>query len=104
MASCDNFSYMALNLVGEVGELTSKIAKLIRKDQAFINYSELVIIGGDTNDDMDLVKSEVGDILWQLSGVCHVMGWSLEDVANHNLAKLRDRAKRNVIDGDGDLR
>ena len=27
----ENFSYMMLNLVGEVGELASKVAKMIRK-------------------------------------------------------------------------
>ena len=31
MESCNNFSYMMLNLVGEVGELASKVAKGIRK-------------------------------------------------------------------------
>lgn len=29
--SSQNFSYMMLNLVGEVGELASKVAKAIRK-------------------------------------------------------------------------
>ena len=31
MPSCNNFSYMALNLVGEVGEFVGKVAKAIRK-------------------------------------------------------------------------
>lgn len=31
MPSCDNISYMLLNLVGEVGEFASKLAKDIRK-------------------------------------------------------------------------
>lgn len=30
MPSCDNLSYMVLNLMGEVGEFTGKIAKHIR--------------------------------------------------------------------------
>lgn len=33
MESCDNFGYMMLNLVGEVGELASKVAKDIRKER-----------------------------------------------------------------------
>ena len=45
---------------------------------------------------------EAGDILWQLSGLCHVMGWSLEDVAAKNLAKLAARKEAGTIDGDGD--
>lgn len=31
----ENFSYMMLNLVGEVGELASKVAKMIRKGQVY---------------------------------------------------------------------
>lgn len=38
MDSCDNFSYMMLNLVGEVGEFASKIAKHIRKEKAEIVF------------------------------------------------------------------
>ena len=45
-----------------------------------------------------------GDVLWQLAGLCHVMGWDLEQIAQENRAKLRDRQQRNVIVGDGDNR
>ena len=31
MPTCDNFSYMALNLVAEVGEFVGKVAKQVRK-------------------------------------------------------------------------
>ena len=36
MPTCENASYMLLNLVGEVGEFASKIAKHIRKGEAGI--------------------------------------------------------------------
>ena len=36
MPSSENFSYMFLNLVGEVGEFASKIAKAIRRERLFI--------------------------------------------------------------------
>lgn len=100
MPSCENFSYMMLNLVGEVGELASKVAKAIRKGNVTIHHDE-VMVGFE--DDTEMMK-EAGDILWQLSGLCSVMGWSLEDVAKMNLQKLADRQKRNVIDGNGDNR
>ena len=111
MPSCENFSYMMLNLVGEVGEFSGKVAKLIRKGTV-----EIDTMDDKTSDLFPMVslpmwvhhqeelKKEAGDILWQLSGLCHVMGWTLEDVARQNLAKLASRQQRGVIDGDGDNR
>ena len=49
-------------------------------------------------------KAEAGDILWQLDGLCRVMGWDLEEVAQGNLDKLASRQQRGVIDGNGDNR
>jgi NTP pyrophosphatase (non-canonical NTP hydrolase) len=99
MASSENFSYMFLNLVGEVGEFASKVAKAIRKNQISVVYNEIV---GTT--DAEELQKEAGDILWQLSGLCTVMGWNLEDIAQQNLDKLASRQQRNVIDGSGDNR
>lgn len=119
MGTCYNFSYMMLNLVGEVGELASKVAKGIRRGDLEIGKA-----GDDTNQLLmtdaritnilnaevmsnaykaELMK-EAGDVLWQLSGLCSTFGWSLEDIAQMNLAKLADRKKRGVIDGNGDNR
>lgn len=100
-----NWSYMFLNLVGEVGELASKVAKSIRKDIAYIGLNDLKY--DKENDGLinnEELKKEAGDILWQLSGLCSVMGWSLEDVAQQNLDKLASRQQRNVIEGNGDNR
>ena len=111
MPSCENFSYMMLNLVGEVGEFAGKVAKMIRKGQV-----EIDTMDERTSDLFPMMslpqwvylqeelKKEAGDILWQLSGLCHVMGWDLEDVAKQNLQKLASRKERGVIDGDGDNR
>lgn len=111
MPSCDNFSYMMLNLIGEVGELASKVAKDIRKGNVDIDTGK-----GYTSELMpnmpfdewivrqDEYKAEAGDILWQLSGLCRAMGWDLEEVAQGNLDKLASRQQRGVIDGNGDNR
>lgn len=99
MRSCDNFSYMMLNLVGEVGELASKVAKQIRKEEATINGNELW-----TTMENESLMLEAGDILWQLAGLCDAFGWSLEQVAQANLDKLASRKERGVIDGNGDYR
>lgn len=97
MPSSNNFSYMFLNLVGEVGEFASKVAKSIRKEENSIEYNDLGVIENDKE-----LQKEAGDILWQLSGLCTVMGWSLEDVAQQNLDKLAARKAVGTIDGNGD--
>lgn len=113
MASSENFSYMFLNLVGEVGEFASKVAKAIRKSEITIGGEAAVGIIENhpvVNDDTAYhflckeLQREAGDILWQLSGLCTVMGWKLEDIAQQNLDKLASRQQRNVIDGSGDNR
>lgn len=105
MPSCNNFSYMFLNLVGEIGELASKIAKAIRKDEASINRNNLEIpIGCRSYEQRQALLGEVGDCLWQLSGVCYTLGFTLEEVAEYNLNKLASRKERGVIDGNGDNR
>lgn len=107
MPSSQNFSYMMLNLVGEVGEFASKVAKHIRKGHYSIMSSN--IANGRNIDDLadptealEELKKEVGDVLWQLSGLCTVMGWSLEEVAQQNLDKLAARKVAGTIDGNGD--
>ena len=116
MPSSENFSYMFLNLVGEVGEFASKVAKAIRKGQCSIgldsHIAEQYECGDSTSNDLWLfggeqerleeLKKEAGDVLWQLSGLCTVMGWSLEDIAQMNLDKLAARKEAGTIDGNGD--
>lgn len=106
MPSCENFSYMMLNLVGEVGEFASKVAKMKRKGQIEINAGDIypnMSFASWTYANGELMK-EAGDILWQLAGLCYVMGWDLEDVGKGNLDKLASRKARGVIDGEGDNR
>lgn len=110
MNTCSNFSYMMLNLVGEVGELASKVAKEIRKGNIEIGATAM------PNKIMPYMNEyewwaketelmmEAGDILWQLAGLCTTMGWTLEEIAQRNLDKLASRKQRGVIDGDGDNR
>ena len=107
--SSHNLSYMLLNLVGEVGEFSSKIAKGIRKGTL-----PQPTVGEELDADLRLtpavaeliegLKLEAGDVLWQLAGLCSVMGWSLEDIAKANIDKLQSRQQRNTIVGDGDYR
>lgn len=118
MPSSDNFAYMMLNLVGEVGEFSSKVAKLIRKDMVKIDNNRPVLCFPNpftedhehmTPQDYDVdynaeLQKECGDILWQVAGLASCMGWELEDIARMNLDKLASRKQRGKIDGDGDNR
>ena len=112
MPESDNLFYMLANLVGEVGEFSSKAAKHMRKGNLHITTTERdeegrilhTQIWNITDEDRKLLRDELGDIQWQLAGLAHVMGFSLEEVAEKNLEKLASRKQRNLIDGDGDER
>lgn len=85
----DDRIYPWLALAEETGELLGKMAKVKR---------------GDGISDTHAIYRECGDVLWQLSEICTQMGFSLEAVADANLAKLADRRERNQLQGEGDNR
>lgn len=115
MPTSNNVVYMGFNLAGEVGELLGKLAKAVRKDK-FIIYNDKDDDASDFSNDasdyfstlsfeeFDEIKKEAGDCLWQIAGICHVLGLKLDDVGQDNLDKLASRKKRGVIDGNGDNR
>lgn len=110
-----NITYMLCNLTGEVGEFSSKLAKMVRKSDKPAECYDCNGINGTreytetfnfsmTEEQEDDLKKEAGDIAWQLAGLCDVLGWSLERICQQNLDKLASRKQRNVIDGNGDNR
>ncbi len=84
--------YALLNLAGEVGELLSKEAKLIRDGTKHFDVFR------------EDVKKELGDILWCLTAIAVDYGMTLEDVAKGNLDKLTNRKTNQTIQGNGDNR
>ena len=57
---------------------------------------------GDMKDpDRKEVISEAGDVLWNLANLLADMDIQMSEVAEYNLAKLKDRAERGVIQGNG---
>lgn len=106
--SSNNLAYMLLNLQGEVGEFSGKIAKAIRKDEVRFIDNDIIpnmhTSREKANTFYEELRKEGGDILWQLFGVFSALGWDAEVVAAQNLAKLRSRQERGVIVGDGDNR
>lgn len=85
--------YPALGLAGEAGETAGKIAKVFRDSNGVFGEEQKQVI-------MD----EMGDVLWMLAALANDLGTSLNLIAEENLAKLRDRQERNVIQGSGDKR
>ena len=106
LPSCNNFAYMSLGLVSEVGELAGKVAKAVRKEEITLFGNDLYCGKQITEDGRaELHKGligELGDVLWFVSGICNVLGLPLEDVADVNLAKLAERKKNGTIIGNGD--
>lgn len=114
MATCNNYTYMAEGLVAEVGELMGKVAKGCRSGQVSVVTNHLAFDGvglyqGATKfPDTEIFKQslmyELGDCLWFIAGLADYFGYTLNDVAEMNLTKLADRAKRGKIEGEGDER
>ena len=103
--------YMLTNLVAEVGELSGKIAKAIRKEKVVFRRNNLDPTSLQKHDQyeewQELIREltfEAGDVLWQLTGILTVLGIPLEAAAQMNIDKLADREQRGKIDGDGDHR
>ena len=90
-------TYLFLGLAGEVGELCSAQAKWIR-DNPTTTDAEL------WEKKQEMLKKELGDILWFVAGLASNYYWKLEDIAQMNINKLEDRKQRNVIKGSGDNR
>ncbi|MGQ9833638.1 MAG: nucleoside triphosphate pyrophosphohydrolase family protein [Candidatus Villigracilaceae bacterium] len=85
--------YPTLGLTNEAGEVAGKIKKIFRDKNGAIGEAE-----------REALKSELGDVLWYLAQVCTELDLSLDDVAEHNLAKLLSRLERGTISGEGDNR
>lgn len=102
MPTCNNFTYMFLNLVGEVGELASKVAKAVRKGEASIGNLKGNRLYLKDAAQLEAIMLEAGDILWQWAGLCKVLGLDPDKVAQANLDKLAARKANHTIVGSGD--
>lgn len=88
--------YTALGLASEAGEVAGKVKKQLRDGHTW---------SGEQREEVrQLIGKEIGDVLWYAAELCSQYGLSLGDVAQGNLDKLRSRAQRNQLRGDGDSR
>ena len=88
--------YPTLGLSGEAGEVAEKVKKNIRKSK----FGSFEFYGNEIDD----IAKELGDVLWYLSALSSDIGYSLEDIAQMNMEKLKSRQERNKIEGEGDNR
>lgn len=84
---------MVLGLSDESGEVLGKFKKLLRDKRGVL-----------TDDDKVEIIKELGDVLWYIATVSHLLGSSLEDVARKNNDKLLSRKARGALSGSGDNR
>lgn len=90
-----NFALMiyAIGLGGEAGEVLEKLKKPLRDRGGAIEPQE-----------KDLLKKEIGDVLWYLSELSRMLGMSFNEVATANIDKLASRLERGTLGGSGDTR
>lgn len=81
--------YPAMAMCGEVGEFSEKVKK------AWRDGTEL---------DKRAALKELGDVLWYLTAAAKDLGFTLQQVAEENIAKLKARRANGTIHGSGDDR
>lgn len=81
-ASYKDPDYLPLGLSEEVGELLHEYARCKRKGVEM---------------DVKALKSEVGDVLWVLSQIAREHGFWLQEAAEDNMSKLRQRTETGAI-------
>lgn len=89
----NNFIYPTLGLAGEAGEVAEKIKKVIRDKNGVVD-----------EETREMIKKELGDVLWYVAQLATELNLSLDDVAVGNIEKLFSRMNRGKISGDGDNR
>lgn len=85
--------YPALGLSGEVGEFNEKIKKIFRDKDGQIDQ-----------DDLEALKLELGDIMWNLVNCAQALGLKMSEVLEANLVKCASRRQRGKVQGAGDDR
>lgn len=86
--------YPALGMNGEAGEVADKVKKVIRDGHGYFQDDDV----------RAAIALEVGDVLWYCATMARDLGYSLEAIAEMNIAKLRSRAQRGKLGGSGDNR
>ncbi len=73
---CRNLSNCGLGLTGEAGEVADCIKKYLYQGHSLSGKH---------------IMEELGDVLWYAAVCAHMVGYSLDEVMNNNVCKLRKR-------------
>lgn len=91
---------IVLELMKGVGSGAQFISKAVRHNTA---TPPIAIDNLKLNPDtQEILKSEIGDVLWNLNLLCQQLGFTLDDAAAYNLQKLAKRKRDQTIDANGD--
>lgn len=87
------FIAKVLGLVGEAGEVSDKVKKIIRDQDGKISEHNRIEL-----------EKELGDVLWYIALISDYLGIELDKVATTNIEKLKSRKQRGTQRGSGDNR
>lgn len=82
--------YCAMGLGSEAGEVLGAVKRIIRDDKSEITMQRT-----------RQIVDEISDCLWYCAMLAYELEVSLDDIAQHNVEKLRSRFERGVIQGEG---
>lgn len=85
--------YPALGLNGEAGEVADKVKKVLRDNKGV--FSDKI--------KKDILK-ELADTLWYIWATADDMGYTLSDVFETGVKKVKERQETNTVHGSGDNR
>jgi NTP pyrophosphatase (non-canonical NTP hydrolase) len=74
------YTYAALGLAGETGEVVEHIKKIVRDENKEASPERI-----------QLLKGELGDVLWYLTRLANELGLTLREIVEGNVEKLLNR-------------
>ena len=87
----DSILHAIAGIPAEAGEIAAVLQKYHRGDYEWADFTQKL-------------EKELGDLLWYAAELATVLGWNLDDIAQMNLDKLKQRASKGTIAGSGDDR
>ncbi len=85
--------YATTGLAGEAGEVANKVKKILRDCRGVVSEETRTKLLG-----------ELGGVAWYLVALTEELGFTIEEVLEHNYDQILSRQERNVLGGSGDDR